>query len=68
MVRRLVVLGFGIVVAIGVASIEPMRVSAQQSAVEKQKIQLGLQNKAAWDLYSALKKQAGGGKPLTWQC
>jgi hypothetical protein len=68
MVRRLVVLGFAIAAAIGVTSSEPMRVSAQQSAAEKQKmIQLGLQYKTAWDLYGALKKQANGAKPLTWQ-
>ena len=30
-------------------------------------IQFGLQNKTAWELYQVLKKQAGGGKPLTWQ-
>src|SRR6476619_4056031 len=68
MVRRLVVLGFAIAAAIGVTSIEPMRVSAQHSAAEKQKmIQLGLQYKTAWDLYGALKKQATGAKPPTWQ-
>jgi hypothetical protein len=42
--------------------------AAQTPAADKQKmIQFGLQNKTAWELYQALKKQAGGGKPLTWQ-
>ena len=41
--------------------------AAQKTADKAKMIQLGLQYKNAMDFYVALKKQAGGGKPMTWQ-
>ena len=38
------------------------------TAAERQKMkELGLKYPTAWDLYQALKEQAHGGQPLTWQ-
>lgn len=41
---------------------------ADDTAAERQRMkQLGLKYETAWDLYQALKKEAGGGQPMTWE-
>jgi hypothetical protein len=44
------------------------QVLADDTAAERQRMkELGLKYETGWDLYQALKKEAGGGQPVTWE-